>query len=95
MRDIVDLDLGFTPATNMAQLRRIDLSIGETAEFDVAWLDAADRELTRLPQHYTRTSEFDYAYESPTVSYTATIVLGANGFAADYPTLWAQEAPTP
>ena len=33
---VVDLDLGFTPATNFAQLRRIALGIGEAADFSVA-----------------------------------------------------------
>jgi hypothetical protein len=92
MAEIVDLDLGFTPATNMVQLRRAGLKLGETAEFDVAWLEAGDEALIRLPQVYRRDSDVDYAYDSPTANYSATIVLARSGFAAVYPGLWEIEA---
>jgi hypothetical protein len=91
MTDVVDLDLGFTPATNMAQLRRAGLPVGDAASFDVAWLDAGEEELVRLPQEYRRLSEFDYDYNSPTASYRATIVLAPSGFASVYPGLWEIE----
>lgn len=91
MADILDLDLGFTPATNMVQLRRVSLGIGETAKFDVAWLEAGDKDLQRLPQEYRRASEFDYAYQSPQGGYQETIVLDPSGFAAVYPGLWEIE----
>lgn len=88
LADIVDLDLGFTPATNMAQLRRAGLKIGDAAEFDVAWLEAGAAVLERLPQSYRRDSALDYAYDSPTVGYSATLTLAPSGFAAIYPGLW-------
>jgi hypothetical protein len=91
MAEVVDLDLGFTPATNMVQLKRVGLAIGEAADFDVAWLEAGDEKLVRLPQEYRRVSEFDYDYNSPTADYRATIVLAPSGFAADYPGLWEIE----
>lgn len=34
----LDLDFGFTPATNLSQLRRAALEPGQEAEFSVAWL---------------------------------------------------------
>jgi hypothetical protein len=92
MPDVVDLDLGFTPATNMAQLKRLGLSVGDEKAFDVAWLDAGDETFQRLRQRYRRVGRFDYAYDSPTADYRATIMLAPNGFAADYPGLWAMEA---
>ena len=91
MADILDLDLGFTPATNMVQLRRVALSIGETTNFDVAWLEAGDRELQRLPQEYHRASHYEYPYQSPQGAYRETIVLDPSGFAAVYPGLWEIE----
>src|SRR5688572_25304134 len=39
LRDCEDVDFGFTPATNLLQLRRAALAIGESARFPVAWLD--------------------------------------------------------
>jgi hypothetical protein len=91
MPEIVDLDLGFSPATNMIQLRRVALAEGEEAEFDVAWLEAGDEELIRLPQKYRRVSQYDYDYHSPQGDYHATIVLAASGFASVYPGLWKIE----
>src|SRR5688572_21320191 len=41
----VDLDFGFTPATNFLQLRRCALGVGEKADFPVAWLDVPDPSL--------------------------------------------------
>jgi hypothetical protein len=37
--DCIDLDFGFTPATNLFQLRRIALAVGADAAVPVAWLD--------------------------------------------------------
>lgn len=92
MPDVVDLDLGFTPATNMVQLKRVGLAVGQSTAFDVAWIDAGDDNLVRLPQEYSRTTNSDYPYRSPTVHYEETIVLAPNGFAAIYPGLWEQAA---
>jgi uncharacterized protein len=89
--DVLDLDLGFTPATNFAQLRRISLSHGQAITFDVAWLEAGDDDLKRLPQTYKRTSEHDYAYQSPTHDYRETLVVAPDGFVAEYPGLWTRE----
>jgi hypothetical protein len=35
----VDLDFGFTPATNLFQLRRVALPVGQAAAVRVAWID--------------------------------------------------------
>lgn len=88
MAELVDLDLGFTPATNMVQLKRAALAVGKTAGIDVAWLDAGASELVRLPQVYRRVAASSYAYAAPTVGYAGQIRVADNGFAADYPGLW-------
>jgi len=87
----LDLDIGFTPATNAPQLRRIAVPIGGRAAFDVAWLDDDVTGLTALPQIYERRSERLYAYESPDSGYSATLEIGPDGFARDYPGLWRIE----
>lgn len=86
-----DLDLGFTPATNLLQLRRLDLRIGQRAECPVAWLAAGATTLALLPQTYHRLSATDHAYEAPTVPYRATLVVGEDGFARRYPGGWVAE----
>jgi hypothetical protein len=34
----IDLDLGFSPATNVLPIRRLDLAVGQEAEVRSAWL---------------------------------------------------------
>ncbi|MFD2261374.1 putative glycolipid-binding domain-containing protein [Lacibacterium aquatile] len=84
----IDLDFGFTPATNFQQIRRLDLAIGETAELMVAWLDDEAASLTELRQQYERTGEHTYRYVSPDHGYEAVLELAPNGFVKLYPDLW-------
>lgn len=91
---IVDLDFGFTPATNLPQLRRIDLAIGEAAALDVAWFDIGETKLIALPQRYRRTHEHHYAYEPPQGPYAATLDIAPTGFVSLYPDLWMIEPRT-
>src|SRR5206468_4106550 len=60
-----DLDLGFTPATNLLPLRRLNLQVGESAEAPAAWLDLDDEGLSALVQCYERRKEAEYWYQSP------------------------------
>jgi uncharacterized protein len=87
----LDLDFGFTPATNFLQLQRCGLRIGETAEFPVAWLDVPDASLTFLPQRYEKRTAAIYWYESPQSSYSALLEIADSGFVRSYPGLWAME----
>jgi hypothetical protein len=87
----VDLDFGFTPATNLLQLRRAALAIGEAADVPVAWLDVPGSMLSRLDQRYHRVAEGAYAYEADRFSYRAVLRVDACGFAIDYPDLWTAE----
>ena len=87
----VDLDLGFTPATNMSQLRRVGLATGHAADVPVAWLDATSETLTALPQRYERRTPESYWYESPTANYEALLEVGPGGFVHRYPRLWEAE----
>lgn len=87
------LDFGFTPATNLPQLRAMALRVGEAAELTVAWIDVPDvapQALQALLQRYARTSEHDYAYESPSFGYAETLVTNADGFVSVYPKLWEE-----
>jgi uncharacterized protein len=86
--DIPHLDLGFTPATNMPQLRHAALAEGEAATFDVAWFDVGRRSLERLSQGYRRVDQRRFAYESPATGYAAELELGEDGFTSTYPGLW-------
>lgn len=88
---LVDLDLGFTPATNLPQVRRLDLGVGQGAELRVAWFDIGAG-LSALAQRYDRVDARDFRYASPEHDYEAVLRLAPNGFVARYPGLWEMEA---
>jgi hypothetical protein len=92
MADVTDLDFGFTPATNLLQLQRAALKVGERAEFSVAWFDLGRFSLVELPQIYERQAETLYRYISPPSGYDAVLEIDEGGFVKVYPDLWEMEA---
>ncbi|HEY3622302.1 MAG TPA: putative glycolipid-binding domain-containing protein [Roseiarcus sp.] len=88
LEHLVDLDYGFTPATNVLQLSRVALKPGQRAEVPVVWFDLDTASLTELPQSYERRSEASYWYEAPTVPYQGLLEIAPNRFVQSYPGLW-------
>jgi hypothetical protein len=86
--DCVDLDFGFTPATNLLALRRLDLPVGRRATTFAAWLDAHAGRLEVVEQTYRRQAGGAYGYEAPRFKYAATIEVDSTGFVRRYPGLW-------
>ena len=91
LNDCVDVDFGFTPATNLLQLRRIALATGVAMAVPVAWLDVPAGTLLRLEQHYHRLADERYAYDAPRFAYRAELEVDPQGFVRRYPGLWALE----
>ena len=60
----LDVDLGFTPATNTLPIRRLALAVGETAPVRSAWLRFPELRLEPLDQTYTREAEERYRYRA-------------------------------
>ena len=89
--DLVHLDFGFTPATNLQQVRHAGLAVGEEAEISAAWFDIGEASLIRLPQRYRRIAEDRYWYCSPMGGYEAVLEMAPNGFVRLYPELWEME----
>ncbi|HLL45436.1 MAG TPA: putative glycolipid-binding domain-containing protein [Longimicrobiaceae bacterium] len=87
----IDVDLGFTPATNLLALRRLDLPVGAAAEVRSAWLDFPGFTMEPLPQTYRRTSGTTNAYESDGGAFTAELRVNEVGFVVHYPGLWQEE----
>jgi hypothetical protein len=85
---LVDLDLGFTPATNLFPLRRLALREGQAADAEAALLDEETWTLRRLRQRYERRTADEWWYESPDGGYAALLRVDASGFVTDYPGLW-------
>jgi hypothetical protein len=91
----LDLDFGFTPATNLSQLRRIALAEGQGVDVPVAWLDVATGRLDVLQQRYQRRTRRLYWYEAPRFEYKAMLDVGPAGFIERYPGLWEAERGAP
>lgn len=82
----IDLDLGFTPATNILQLRRIVLA--EAADLSVAWPVLPDGTLDVLARRHERQMEATYWHEVPRFKYATLLDVTPNGFICHYPMLW-------
>jgi hypothetical protein len=87
----VDLDLGFTPATNLLPLRRLALAEGQATNAPAAWLNIWTGTLEVLPQRYERRAEATYWYEAPSVDYAGLLEVTPSGFIRRYPGLWEAE----
>lgn len=84
----VDLDLNFSPSTNLLPIRRLSLETGQAAEVNAAWLRFPGFELQRLSQVYTRLSEFTYRYSSDGGRFVADLTVNEFGLVTSYPGIW-------
>ena len=87
----IDVDLSFTPATNLIAIRRLALDIGHASEAPAAWLHFPELTLERLEQRYHRVALDTYDYQAPGVGYAASLRVSDSGFVTQYPGLWEQE----
>lgn len=87
----VDLDLNFSPSTNLLPIRRLKLEIGQQAEVKAAWLRFPSFEFEPLSQVYTRLGEFKYRYSSNDGAFVADLTVDDVGFVTVYPDLWEVE----
>lgn len=90
----IDLDLNFSPSTNLLPIRRLNLAIGEQAQVRAAWLRFPGFALEPLDQIYRRTGTTTYVYESADGAFVAELQVNQAGFVTDYPNLWSHEAST-
>jgi uncharacterized protein len=86
-----DLDLSFSPATNLLPIRRARLAVGARISLRAAWLDFPSMTLESLDQTYERVSESLYRFESGGGSFVAMLETNALGFVRRYPDLWQLE----
>ncbi len=86
--DALDIDLGFTPATNTLPIRRLKLAVGQKADILAAWFDPADEKLKPMRQTYARVGENEYDYASPDSGFTARLKVDGMGIVRDYEGLW-------
>ena len=88
----LDVDLGFTPATNTLPIRRLALDVGGIAPVRAAWLRFPDLPLVVLEQVYTRMGEHTYRYESDGDGFVAMLDVTDDGLVERYGEYWTLEA---
>ena len=87
----MDIDLGFSPSTNLLPIRRLSLAVGERAEVRAAWLPFPSFTFELLQQVYRRVGKSTYRYESGDGIFVRMIEVNVVGFVTSYPDLWETE----
>jgi uncharacterized protein len=88
----IDLDLNFSPVTNLLPIRRLNLAVGQAAEVRAAWLRMPTLHLEPLAQVYRRLDPTTYQYESGGGAFIRQIQVNPTGFVTSYPDFWKQQA---
>ena len=86
LRGCVDIDLGFTPATNTLPIKRLGLDVGESAETVSAWLRFPEMDFTAATQSYTRVSDNLWRYRTGHTD--NDLEVSADGVVCRYGDLW-------
>jgi hypothetical protein len=88
----VDVDYGFSPATNLLPIRRLAPAVGTRVPVRAAWLRFPEFMLEPLDQTYRRVGEHTYVYESAGGAFRADLAVDAQGMVVRYGDLWLAEA---
>lgn len=91
LQGCIDIDLAFSPLTNMLPIRRLNLKPGTAASVRAAWLRFPDFTLAPLEQVYTRESAHRYRYESGGGKFSAALDVNPDGLVLQYGDLWVAE----
>ena len=86
-----DIDLSFTPATNILALRRERLRPKVAKEVLAAWLKFPQLSLAILQQTYTRLPPDRFRYTSNNGRFRAILRVRPSGLVSRYPGLWRAE----
>lgn len=87
-RGQIDLDLGFTPATNLIAIRRLSTLLDAETPAPAAYYLEFTHKLGLIEQTYRRTGETTLAYASRPSGYAAELEVSPSGFVTHYPGLW-------
>ncbi len=84
----VDVDLNFSPSTNLLPIRRLRLSVGEERDVRAAWLRFPSFRFELLEQSYRRLSRNRYRYRSAGGRFETDLEVDDDGFPTRYPGFW-------
>jgi uncharacterized protein len=88
----IDVDLGFSPVTNLLPIRRLALERGASSRVRAAWVRFPEMGVEVLDQVYTCRSAERYIYESAGGAFRRELTVDESGLVLEYPELWIAEA---
>ena len=87
----IDIDLGFSPSTNLLPIRRLNLQVGQQAKVRAAWLRFPGFAFESLDQIYRRLDHNTFRYESGGGRFVRDLEVNEAGFVTLYPDFWELE----
>ena len=87
----IDLDLNFSPLTNLLPIRRLNLAVGQEETVTAAWLRFPSFRFEPLDQMYRRVEASSYHYQSAGGNFVAELEVDDLGFVTRYGDLWRLE----
>jgi uncharacterized protein len=94
IRGCNDVDLGFSPVTNLLPIRRLALAVGAHALVRAAWVRFPELTVEVLEQSYVRVASDRYQYESAGGAFRRELTVDDFGAVIEYPGFWRAEATT-
>jgi hypothetical protein len=91
VRGCIDIDLNFSPVTNLLPLRRLKPGVGEFKTVRAAWLRFPTFALEPLEQIYTRLDTATVRYDSGNGRFVRELKVNEAGLVIDYPDYWTLE----
>ena len=88
----VDIDLGFSPSTNILPIRRLHLVKGTMIKVTAAWIEFPSFKLKPLQQTYSKKTNQIVHYESSAGKFQSDLEINSKGMVVKYPGLWEVEA---
>ena len=89
---LIDIDLGFSPATNTLPIRRLMPEVGEAVEVTAVWVRFPELTVEPLPQRYLRLGEHRYRYESAGGAFVAALEVDDLALVTTYEGAWRRTA---
>jgi uncharacterized protein len=87
----VDIDLGFSPSTNLLPIRRLHLVKGVPVRTTAAWVEFPSFKLKPLKQVYKRSNTYTIHYESADGEFQRDLEVDSHGIVRKYPGIWELE----
>jgi uncharacterized protein len=87
----IDIDLGFSPSTNLLPIRRLHLVKGVPVRTTAAWVEFPSFKVKPLKQTYKRRNTYTIFYESGDGEFQRELEVNSRGIVTKYPGVWELE----